>query len=295
MTKDHNRRVPQPRRSQVPPRRLAEERDLVFVVLVACRTKGGFYRHSRLARQASPLLPQQVGWRVGGREGAGILGVDAVQLRGRASLVHLSRRGQREEVRPEGSDPVRAGEVFPVQALLRLALREPAQGQERPGLEAGAEDQDALWWQREHARAVAREAKGDASRRVHAVVQGAPRSRVEVSYRYASVAGQVLEANSLQASLFGSFWVSGCVEKYPLKAGFPLVRASRKSGFWCCRFSETRCRGSKPSNRPHLALRVTLAGSYHRASLVRVLPQDHQHSLAFPSPERNLGDLAKEY
>jgi hypothetical protein len=78
---------------------------------------------------------------VGGREGAGILGVDAVQLRGRASLVRLSRRGQREEVRPEGSDSLWTGEVLPVQALLRPALRELARGQERPGLEAGAEDQ----------------------------------------------------------------------------------------------------------------------------------------------------------
>ena len=31
--------------------------------------------------------------------------------------------------------------VLPVQALLRPALRELARGQERPGLEAGAEDQ----------------------------------------------------------------------------------------------------------------------------------------------------------
>ena len=89
---------------------------------------------------------------------------------------------------------------------------------------------------REHARAVPRESKGDASRQVHAVVQVAPRGRVEVSYRYASVAGRVPEANSLKTSLLGSFWVSGCVEKYPLKAGLPLVRASRKSGLWCCRF-----------------------------------------------------------
>lgn len=58
---DQHGRVPQPRRPQVSPRRLVEERDHVFVVLVTSRTRGGFLMggahggaggHARVAEQA---------------------------------------------------------------------------------------------------------------------------------------------------------------------------------------------------------------------------------------------------
>jgi hypothetical protein len=143
-----------------------------------------------------------------------------VQLRGKAPLVRPSQgRG-----RPESGDPVRAGEVLLVPTLLRPALREPARGQQGLGLETGAEDAQKI---RQHLGGSANmmeplpeEAQRDAFGYLHEAVLGASRGRMGASCGPAGVAGQAPESNSLEASSFGSFWVSCCVGKIPRQLGF---------------------------------------------------------------------------
>ena len=58
---------------------------------------------------------------------------------GGEAVVHVSGNW----MRPEGCDPVRAGEVFPVPSLLRLSLREPERERDAPWSSPGADDTGA--------------------------------------------------------------------------------------------------------------------------------------------------------
>jgi hypothetical protein len=106
--------------------------------------------------------------------------LDGMQPRWAEALVLLSRRG----VWPQGSDPLRSGMLFPVPALLRLKLREPAGDRDVAGSTQSAGYPGAAWWECEHDGAVPGEAQGDALANLRAAFLGAPRGRDGAAYWY---------------------------------------------------------------------------------------------------------------